>query len=237
MADVLLFHHIQGLTDGVRAFADELRTAGHTVHTPDLFEGRSFGSIEEGFAYAGEAGFDTIRARGLAAADGLGADLVLDTRSPERRLAVENHHYRATGRQRCPLILRPHASHRIERPHDEAGREHKHSQCPEGQPWLPGQIGRRIETGSVEGAPSLTEQHHYIRALYDEVCHHYGLRIGLRHARKHLGWALDVAARCSRAPAEMVKTWRGKILTSEDPAGVQRALQDAFDDFSWSAAA
>lgn len=76
MADVLLFHHIQGLTDGVRAFADELRAAGHTVHTPDLFEGRTFSSIEEGFGFARDAGFDTIRARGLAAADGLGAELV-----------------------------------------------------------------------------------------------------------------------------------------------------------------
>src|SRR5262245_22908994 len=63
----------------------------------------------------------------------------------------------------------------------------------QGQPWLPGQIGRRLDTGIAEGAPSLTEQQHYVRALYDEVCHHYGLRIGLRHARKHLGWALDVA--------------------------------------------
>ncbi len=71
----------------------------------------------------------------------------------------------------------------------------------QGQPWLPGQIGRRLETGVVEAAPSLAEQLGYIRALYDEVCSHYGLRIGLRHARKHLGWALDVAAQCSRAPA------------------------------------
>ena len=71
----------------------------------------------------------------------------------------------------------------------------------QGQPWLPGQIGRRLETGVAEAAPSLAEQLDYVRALYDEVCSHYGLRIGLRHARKHLGWALDVAARCSRAPA------------------------------------
>jgi dienelactone hydrolase len=49
MAEVLLYHHIQGLTKGVRAFADDLRQAGHTVHTPDLFDGRTFGSIEEGF--------------------------------------------------------------------------------------------------------------------------------------------------------------------------------------------
>jgi tRNA-dihydrouridine synthase B len=107
----------------------------------------------------------------------------------------------------------------------------------QGQPWLPGQIGRRLQSGIVESPPSLTEQLKHIRALYDEVCSHYGLRIGLRHARKHLGWALEIAARCSRAPAQTLKTWRGKILTSDDPHGVHRSLQDAFDDFAWSAAA
>jgi tRNA-dihydrouridine synthase B len=107
----------------------------------------------------------------------------------------------------------------------------------QGQPWLPGQIGRRLNTGIVEAAPSLAQQLSYIRALYDEVCSHYGLRIGLRHARKHLGWALDVAAQYSRAPATTIKAWRRQILTSDDPAGVHRSLQDAFDDFAWSAAA
>jgi tRNA-dihydrouridine synthase B len=107
----------------------------------------------------------------------------------------------------------------------------------QGQPWLPGQIGRRLESGIDESAPSLTEQLKYIRALYDEVCSHYGLRIGLRHARKHLGWALEIAARCSRAPALTLKTWRVRILTSDDPHRVHRSLEDAFDDFAWSAAA
>jgi tRNA-dihydrouridine synthase B len=107
----------------------------------------------------------------------------------------------------------------------------------QGQPWLPGQIGRRLQGGAAESAPSLAQQLGYIRALYDEICGHYGLRIGLRHARKHLGWALDAASQCSRAPAATIKAWRQKILTSNDPAGVHRALQDAFDDFAWSAAA
>jgi tRNA-dihydrouridine synthase B len=107
----------------------------------------------------------------------------------------------------------------------------------QGQPWLPGQIGRRIETGVVEFAPSLTEQLKYIRALYDEVCSHYGLRIGLRHARKHLGWALQIAAQYSRTPATTLKGWRERILTSDSPHLVHRSLQDAFDDFAWSAAA
>lgn len=107
----------------------------------------------------------------------------------------------------------------------------------QGQPWLPGQIGRRLQGGVAESAPSRAQQLGYIRALYDEICGHYGLRIGLRHARKHLGWALDVASQCSRAPAATIKAWRQKILTLSDPAGVHRALQDAFDDFAWSAAA
>jgi dienelactone hydrolase len=52
MAQVLLIHHIQGLTDGVRAFADDLRAGGHTVHVPDLYDGLTFATIEEGFAHA-----------------------------------------------------------------------------------------------------------------------------------------------------------------------------------------
>ncbi len=107
----------------------------------------------------------------------------------------------------------------------------------QGQPWLPGQIGRRLDTGIVEAPPALAEQLKHIRGLYDEVCAHYGLRIGLRHARKHLGWALEIAARYSSAPAQKLKAWRAKILTSDEPSGVHRSLQDAYDDFAWSAAA
>ncbi|MFG3338293.1 dienelactone hydrolase family protein [Glycomyces sp. NPDC048151] len=76
MAEILLYHHIQGLTDGVRSFADDLRREGHTVHTPDLFEGRTFDSIEAGFAFARDTGFDEVRKRGAAVADGLGPGLV-----------------------------------------------------------------------------------------------------------------------------------------------------------------
>ena len=107
----------------------------------------------------------------------------------------------------------------------------------QGQPWLPGQIGRRLETGVAEQAPPLAEQLSHIRALYDAVLSHYGLRIGLRHARKHLGWALEIAAQYSRAPAASLKNWRQTILTSDEPASVHRSLQNAFDDFAWSAAA
>jgi len=76
MAEVVLFHHAQGLTPGVVAFADELRRAGHTVHTPDLFEGRTFGSLEEGVRHAEEIGFPEVIERGVRAVDGLPAGLV-----------------------------------------------------------------------------------------------------------------------------------------------------------------
>jgi dienelactone hydrolase len=76
MAEVLLFHHAQGLTPGVRAFADQLRAGGHTAHTPDLFDGRTFGSIDEGMAFIEATGFDALRERGVRAADDLPTELV-----------------------------------------------------------------------------------------------------------------------------------------------------------------
>jgi dienelactone hydrolase len=76
MAEVLLFHHAQGLTPGVVAFADELRAAGHTVHTPDLFDGRTFDSISEGMAHIDATGFAEMAERGRRIADGLPAELV-----------------------------------------------------------------------------------------------------------------------------------------------------------------
>ena len=77
MAEVVLFHHAQGLTPGVAAFADELRRAGHTVHAPDLFDGRTFGSIEAGMGYAQEIGFPgEVLDRGARAVEGLPAGLV-----------------------------------------------------------------------------------------------------------------------------------------------------------------
>jgi len=77
MAEVVLFHHAQGMTPGVVAFADELRGAGHTVHTPDLFGGRTFGSIEEGMRYAEEIGFpDEVIERAARAVEELPAELV-----------------------------------------------------------------------------------------------------------------------------------------------------------------
>jgi dienelactone hydrolase len=76
MATILLFHHAQGQTPGFLAFADELRAAGHTVHAPDLYEGHTFSSLDEGVAFAQRTGFGEIMRRGTASADGLPEDLV-----------------------------------------------------------------------------------------------------------------------------------------------------------------
>lgn len=69
MIEVVLYHHIQGLTKGVLSFADELRRAGHVVHTPDLFDGRAFGTLDDGMAYARGVGFGALAKRGVAAAE------------------------------------------------------------------------------------------------------------------------------------------------------------------------
>ena len=76
MAEIVLYHHAQGLTEGVQAFAEELRQAGHTVHAPDSYEGHTFGTLDEGLDYARQTGFGVIRDRGIAAAEGLGDALV-----------------------------------------------------------------------------------------------------------------------------------------------------------------
>ncbi|TXS44336.1 dienelactone hydrolase family protein [Streptomyces sp. OR43] len=76
MTEVVLFHHAQGLTTGVEAFAAELRRAGHTVHVPDLYEGHTFKTLEDGIGHASRTGFGTVMERGIAAAQPLGEDIV-----------------------------------------------------------------------------------------------------------------------------------------------------------------
>ncbi len=76
MAQILLFHHAHGLTSGVRDFAEKLRQAGHSVHIPDLYEGRLFDNLDEGVAYARQVGFGSIIERGRLAAERLPCELV-----------------------------------------------------------------------------------------------------------------------------------------------------------------
>jgi dienelactone hydrolase len=76
MAEILLIHHVQGLTDGVRAFAEQLGAGGHTVHTPDLFDGQRAASVEDGLALAQKIGDEAIGERTERALAGLPASLV-----------------------------------------------------------------------------------------------------------------------------------------------------------------
>lgn len=76
MAEVLLFHHALGRTPGVLEFADRLRDAGHVVHTPDLYDGRTFSTLEDGLAHAERIGFEAVVERGTRAADELPHELV-----------------------------------------------------------------------------------------------------------------------------------------------------------------
>ena len=102
----------------------------------------------------------------------------------------------------------------------------------QGRPWFPGQLARYLATGRREAPPALTEQLALVSALYGEMIAHYGIDIGLRHARKHLGWALDAAAATTGTPAHVLKAHRSSVLTATDPAIVLSRLAQAFDVFS-----
>jgi nifR3 family TIM-barrel protein len=102
----------------------------------------------------------------------------------------------------------------------------------QGRPWFPGQLARYLAGGAREAPPALSEQLALVSALYGEMLAHHGLAIGLRHARKHLGWALDTAAATTHAPMHLLKTHRGEVLTATDPTQVLRRLAEAFDAFA-----
>ena len=112
----------------------------------------------------------------------------------------------------------------------------------EGRPWFPGQVARYLAGNPPEAAPSLSAQLAIIAALYDEMLTHHGERIGVKHARKHVGWALDTAAATAGAPCETLKALRGRVLTAISPRETQCRLATAFDilsskAFDWRAAA
>ncbi|MGH8946503.1 MAG: hypothetical protein ACRDVL_10165 [Acidimicrobiia bacterium] len=76
MAELILFHHAQGLTNGIEAFADQLRSAGHRVTVPDLYDGATFGTVEEGVAHAEQLGFENILEDGVRMTEGLAKGMV-----------------------------------------------------------------------------------------------------------------------------------------------------------------
>jgi len=105
----------------------------------------------------------------------------------------------------------------------------------QGRPWFPGQLAHYLATGRRQAPPPLSEQLALVSALYGETLDHYGRDIGLRHARKHLGWALDAAAATAGASARVLIAHRGRVLTATDPALVLRLLAEAFDALDISA--
>jgi tRNA-dihydrouridine synthase B len=107
----------------------------------------------------------------------------------------------------------------------------------QGRPWFPGHLAHYLATGEKRAAPSLAGQFDLVSALYEEMLIHHGARIGVRHARKHLGWALDTAADTVGVSPEALKAARAHVLTSDDPAEVRRRLSAAYDGFGWRAAA
>jgi nifR3 family TIM-barrel protein len=107
----------------------------------------------------------------------------------------------------------------------------------QGRPWFPGQVAHYLATGARAPEPELRVQLELIDTLYAEMIDHHGLRIGRRHARKHLGWALDRAAVTAGAPAELLKQHRAHVLTAEQPNEARRLLAQAYDAFSWRDAA
>jgi len=104
----------------------------------------------------------------------------------------------------------------------------------QGRPWFPGQLARYLATGEHGTPPALGDQLALIGVLYGEMLTHHGIDIGLRHARKHLGWALDAAAATAGAPIHLLKAHRSRVLTATDPARVQSRLGEAFDAFAGS---
>jgi nifR3 family TIM-barrel protein len=104
----------------------------------------------------------------------------------------------------------------------------------QGRPWFPGQLAHYLTTGERKASPPLDEQFAWVSELYEEILAHYGVDIGVRHARKHLGWALDSAAAAAGAPLHLLKTHRSIVLTCTHPVLARRRLTEAFDAFGGS---
>ncbi len=107
----------------------------------------------------------------------------------------------------------------------------------EGRPWFPGQLARYLQSGIRAPAPPIQKQHALTAGLYGEMLHHHGKEVGRRHARKHLKWALDVAAESAGIACASFHRFRNEVLTMEDPGLVIRRLADAYSVLSAKAAA
>jgi tRNA-dihydrouridine synthase B len=107
----------------------------------------------------------------------------------------------------------------------------------QGRPWFPGQLARFFATGQPVCDPPLDAQWRLLVDLYEAVVEHYGTNLGVRHARKHLGWGLDVAAKGAGDSSETFRLRRARMLTADRPDDVQKLLGEAFATLAWKAAA
>jgi nifR3 family TIM-barrel protein len=109
----------------------------------------------------------------------------------------------------------------------------------QGRPWFPGDLACDLEQTDLKESGEVVHESHYysiklsiILELYEDILIHYGNFLGLRHARKHLGWALDHAAAAAGAPTETLKRHRSRVVTADRPADVRRRLAEAYDSFA-----
>ena len=107
----------------------------------------------------------------------------------------------------------------------------------QGRPWFPGQVAAYLSTGRVPADPGLAEQREVLLEMYEGWLAHYGLELGRRQARKHIGWALEAAAVTAGRAPDALAHWRRRILTQDEPHQVRAGIRAAFDELSWSAAA
>nr|WP_126399625.1 tRNA dihydrouridine synthase DusB [Blastochloris tepida] len=107
----------------------------------------------------------------------------------------------------------------------------------QGRPWLPGRIARELAGGAPAADPPLAEQRDVLFDLHEALLSHHGREVGLKVARKHLGWGLAVAAATAGAAPDAAADWRQRVLTAAEPARVRALLADAFAAFAWKEAA
>jgi tRNA-dihydrouridine synthase len=93
-------------------------------------------------------------------------------------------------------------------------------------------LARFLNTSELPTAPDIRQQYRLIAELYDDILIHYGSFLGVRHARKHLGWWLDRAAATAGVSADSLKRHRALLLTAEQPEAVRRRLAEAYDAFA-----
>ncbi|TCK28425.1 tRNA-U20-dihydrouridine synthase [Ancylobacter aquaticus] len=107
----------------------------------------------------------------------------------------------------------------------------------QGRPWFPGQVATFLRTGRAPEDPPLAEQRDVLIELYEGWLSHYGRELGMRCARKHVGWSLASATASAGRTPDVAASWRRRLLTLEDPARVVTGIRDAYDDIGWREAA